>query len=114
MCKFGDIYLANLPVVSGSCVQQGIRPVIVVSNDKNNIYSTMISVVPLTSKMSKHNLPTYVFIRGYGLSKPSIILAEQVRPLDKSDLLTHIGTIVDLPMRNKIQRAMMIQLNMVA
>lgn len=47
MYKFGEIYFAKLPVQIDSRIQQGYRPVLVVSNDKNNYYSTVLSVVPL-------------------------------------------------------------------
>lgn len=60
MYKFGEIYFAKLPVQIDSRIQQGYRPVLVVSNDKNNYYSTVLSVVPLTSSKSKHQLPTHV------------------------------------------------------
>ncbi|MBO5377599.1 MAG: type II toxin-antitoxin system PemK/MazF family toxin [Ruminiclostridium sp.] len=60
MYKFGEIYFANLPVQPDSRVQQGYRPVLVVSNDKNNYYSTVVSVVPLTSSRTKRHLPTHI------------------------------------------------------
>lgn len=114
MCKFGDIFYANLPIVLGSQVQQGVRPVLIVSNNMNNKYSNVVTVVPLTSKQSKHRLPTHVNINGYGLPKPSVILAEQIITLDKKCLMQHVGTIIDIPMRQKVQRALMTQLNMEA
>lgn len=114
MCKFGDLYYANLPTLPGSQIQNGIRPVLVVSNDKNNLYSPVISIVPLTGSCTKHPLPTHVPIQGYGLSKPSFILAEQIQSLDKCRLLGQIGSVRDNDKRNEIQNALMIQLNMIA
>lgn len=112
MFKFGEIYYAKLPIQINSSVQQGIRPVLVVSNNKNNYYSTVISVVPLTSSKHKHDLPTHVNINGYGLPKPSIALCEQVMPLDKHRILEKVGEIDNQEIYYSIQRAMMIQLNM--
>lgn len=112
MYKFGEIYYAKLPIHVNSRIQQGIRPVLIVSNDKNNYFSTVISVIPLTSSEAKHNLPTHVNIIGYGLSKPSIALCEQIMPLDKNRLLEKVGEINDQELHYSIQRAMMIQLNM--
>ena len=114
MMKFGEIYYANLPVHPNSRVQQGIRPVLVVSNDKNNYYSTVITVVPLTTSRTKHRLPTHVAINGFGLVEPSIVLCEQIMPIDKSRLLGKIGSVDEQAVFNSIQKAMMIQLNMVA
>ena len=90
----------------------GNKAVLVVSNDKNNYFSTVISVVPLTSSDSKHNLPTHVKLDGFGLLKPSIALCEQVMPLDKHRILEKVGTIDSQEIFYSIQRAMMIQLNM--
>ena len=56
----------------------------VVSNDINNRYSPVISIVPLTGHLKQIYLSTYVPINRYGLYKPSLILAEQIQALDKS------------------------------
>ena len=114
MYSYGDIFYANLPIVIDSQVQQGVRPVIIISNDLNNKYSPVVNVVPLTSRMTKHPLPTHVKIQGYGLPKPSVILGEQIITIDKKCLGEKVGTIIDKNMRNKINRALMTQLNMVA
>lgn len=114
MYNYGDIFYANLPIVAGSQVQQGIRPVIIVSNNMNNKYSPVVNIVPLTSSLSKHDLPTHVNIQGYGLTRPSIILGEQIITVDKKCLIEKVGTIIDRQMRNKIKRALMTQLDIVA
>lgn len=112
MHKYGEIYLAKLPVQTESRVQQGYRPVLVVSNDKNNYYSTVISVVPLTSSQTKHHLPTHVELDGFGLEKPSIALCEQIMPIDKHRIGEKIGKIDNPYIFDSLQRAMMVQLNM--
>lgn len=114
MYKFGEIYLAKLPIQPDSRVQQGFRPVLVVSNDKNNYFSTVLSVIPLTTSHTKHRLPTHVLLKGFGLIKPSIALCEQIMPLDKHRLTEKVGEINDPIVFDSLQRAMMIQLNMVA
>ena len=45
----GDILWADLGMFPTTSVQGGVRPVIVVSNNKANTYSSVITVVPLTS-----------------------------------------------------------------
>ena len=45
----GDILWADLGMFPTSSVQGGVRPVIVISNNKANTYSSVITVVPLTS-----------------------------------------------------------------
>ena len=55
----GDILWADLGMFPTTSVQGGVRPVIVVSNNKANTYSSVITVVPLTSRIyKKRYLPT--------------------------------------------------------
>ena len=43
----------NLGQVPGTSLQSGIRPVVVVSNNKANTYSPVVTVVPFTSRVYK-------------------------------------------------------------
>ncbi|MDR1101016.1 MAG: type II toxin-antitoxin system PemK/MazF family toxin [Clostridiales bacterium] len=95
MCvKKGDIYYADLSPTKGS-EQGGVRPVIVVQNDVGNEHSPTTIIVPLTSKTDKPSLPTHIKIynNNWGLSRNSTVLAEQVRVVDKTRLLSKIGRI---------------------
>ena len=89
--KRGDIYYADLSPVVGS-EQSGIRPILVIQNDIGNKFSPTIIGVPITSKL-KTNMPTHISIEGnkYGLEKYSVILAEQIRTLDKTRLKEKVG-----------------------
>ena len=92
--KRGEIYYANLDPVIGS-EQGGIRPVLIIQNDLGNRFSPTVIVLPLTSRMGKANLPTHVPImppQG-GVRKPSLILCEQVRTLEKSRLTGYLGVL---------------------
>lgn len=103
----GDIFYANLGPVVGS-EQDGIRPVLIVQNDKGNKYSPTIIALAITSKV-KNPLPTHIKIDGekYGLEKESIILAEQIRTLDKSRLREKIGSL-DYETMQKVKEALKI------
>lgn len=96
MVKRGDIFYADLSPVVGS-EQGGIRPVLVVQNDVGNKYSPTIIVAAITSQINKAKLPTHLELPGdeYGLSKNSVILAEQVRTIDKRRLKEKIGHLDD-------------------
>lgn len=113
MCSRGDIYKVNLGISEGSSIQGGYRPVIVVSNDKNNAYSNVITVVPLTSKIKKTFLPTHVTISGFGLKKESQAQAEQIRQIDKRELSdkNYIGHIKDVAIMNQIIEAVVCQIS---
>ena len=102
--KRGDIYYADLSPVVGS-EQSGIRPILVIQNDIGNKFSPTIIGVPITSK-AKVNMPTHIAIEGnkYGLDKDSIILAEQIRTLDKSRLKEKVGKL-DKATLNEVKKA---------
>jgi len=90
--KRGEIYSANLDPVVGS-EQGGVRPVLVIQNDIGNRYSSTVIVLAITSRRTKAKLPTHVEVAAgeTGLTKPSIILAEQVRTLEKKRLRDRMG-----------------------
>lgn len=92
--KRGDIYFADLDPVIGS-EQGGFRPVLIIQNDLGNRFSPTVIALPLTSKTGKAPLRTHVPLvppQG-GVSRPSIILCEQVRTLEKSRLGRYLGTL---------------------
>jgi mRNA interferase MazF len=109
----GDIFTANLEFIVGdNRIQKGYgRPIIIISNERCNANSPVVSAVTLTSKMSKHNLPTHVFLeKGYcGLISDSIVLAEQIISIDKKYLLKHMGHCETKEME-KIEDALDVQL----
>ena len=92
--KRGDIYYAKLNPVVGSEQGGKHRPVLIISNDKGNKYSTTVIVAAITGKEHpKPNLPTHVIADDCEcLEKNSIILLEQIRTLDKQCLQEYIGT----------------------
>ena len=89
--KRGDIFYAKCGNGEGS-IQGGDRPVIVIQNDVGNKYSPVVIVAVITSQLGKRVLPTHVSIgTECGLGRESIILLEQIRPLNKSDLTGYVG-----------------------
>lgn len=111
MCRKGDIYIAALGMDCDGHIQSGERPVIVVSNNKANEYSPTITVIPLTSKLSKKRLPTHVYIQNCGLSKPSIALAEQILTINRCSLKRKMGSIIKTVYEDKVKQAIQIQLS---
>ena len=92
--KRGGIYLAALDLVVGREIAK-TRPVVIVSNDKNNEFSGTITILPITSKTLKKVYPFEVFLpKGTGnLPKNSKIKADQIRTLDKSRIIKFIGAL---------------------
>ena len=95
----GDIYRAQLDPVLGS-EQGGMRPVLVVQNNVGNKYSPTVIALAVTSRLSKSRLPTHIPLCAGcgGLSKDSLILAEQIRTLDKQRLKEKLGCVSESTM----------------
>ena len=92
--KRGQIYLACLDPVKGKGIAK-TRPVVVISNDKNNEFSATVSILPLTSKHLDKTFPFEVFLANgmANLPKDSKIKADQIRTIDKGRLLHRIGKV---------------------
>ncbi|MBR5134531.1 MAG: type II toxin-antitoxin system PemK/MazF family toxin [Clostridia bacterium] len=101
----GDIFIANLDPVVGS-EQGGVRPVLVLQNDRGNRFSPTVICAAMTSKLGKSDLPTHVWIaaKDSGLSRDSLVLCEQIRTLEKSRLRARAGRIDGLAME-RVNRA---------
>lgn len=106
--KRGEIYYADLSPVVGS-EQGGVRPVMIIQNNVGNKYSPTVIVAAITSQINKAKMPTHIEIdaQGYGLSKDSVILLEQVRTLDKKRLKEKIG-MADEAIMEKVNDALSI------
>lgn len=96
-----------------SSVQQGTRPAVVVSNDKENTYSNVVKLVPFTTSDSKKPLPTHISVGigdldGTGLRQESTALVESVRCLDKFFILNKLGRLPEKLMTN-IDKALKIE-----
>ena len=111
--KRGDIYLADLGKGYGS-EQGGIRPVLVVQNNKGNKYSTTLLVACITSKAhSKHNLPThYIIPKDVGLKYDSMVMMEQIKVIDESRIIKFIGKLTPRFMK-LIDKRLMISFGLV-
>ena len=105
--KRGDMFYADLSPVVGS-EQGGIRPVLIIQNDMGNKYSPTVIAAAITSQTGKNKLPTHIELDSseYGLKADSIILAEQIRTIDKSRLKEKIGHIDDSRVIDKINNAL--------
>ena len=105
--KRGDMFYADLSPVIGS-EQGGIRPVLIIQNDTGNKYSPTVIAAAITSQTGKSKLPTHIEItsKENGLKSDSVVLAEQIRTIDKSRLKEKIGHINDTGVINKINNAL--------
>ncbi len=93
----GDVYFVQLSPRSGS-EQKGTRPCIIVSTNAFNKISSWqsLTVVPLTSaKQWLKSSPTVILLaKGEAnLPKSSAALAHQITTIDRSKLLSKVGTV---------------------
>ena len=114
--RCGEIWMCNLTNKDGS-IQNGYRPVFILSNDKNNTYSPTLNIIPITSKMNKKRLPVHVELwsyQCYGLKTPSTMLVEQIMTISIEHLDKCIGKVSDSETLNNISKAMLVQFPVLA
>jgi Growth inhibitor len=98
--KRGEVYTADL---SGSVghEQTGIRPVIVIQNDKAYQNSETVIVACITSKEQARRFFLHISIRlAEGrFSRYSRVMLEQIRTIDKRRILNWVGRVDDSSMK---------------
>ena len=109
MIKRGDVYFADLNPVIGS-EQGGVRPVVCIQNNVGNKYSPTI-VAAITSQTTKKKIPTHVDVKANagGLIEDSVVMAEQIRTIDKTRLIRQLGHL-DEAIMSEIDKAALISL----
>ena len=92
--KRGQIWYCDLSPVKGS-EQGGMRPCLVIQNNKGNQFAPTTIIAPITSRETKAKLPTHIWlsIATSGLSVNSMVELEQIRVIDKSRLKQYMGYI---------------------
>lgn len=109
--KRGDIYWVKLPENDFTCIQKFDRLCIVVSNDKCNSYSPIITICPLTTIHKRKDLKTHTFFEIN--KKLNVLLAEQITCISKSQLIKYVTTITDINIINRINNCIKIQLELI-
>jgi mRNA interferase MazF len=101
LIKRGEIYWINFPNSNGRELKE-IHPALVISNDKQNRFSPLIVVVPITSL--KENEEVFSFQLLIRLKKESIILVDQIRTIDRNKFGDKISEIDDKTMEKVEKR----------
>lgn len=75
--------------------QRGIRPCVILSTEAGNVCSDIVNVAMITgAEHNKAKMPTHVELDiDCGLNKKSIAMLEQTRTIDKSRLVSYVGTV---------------------
>ena len=109
----GEVYWVNLPLFDKSEKEnirelQGRHPGLVISNDEQNKFSPLITILPLTSQVDKI-YPFQVFSEIKGRS--GVILVDQIRTIDRKRFDGKLGE-VDMEMMEQIERALHLTLSL--
>jgi len=82
----GEVYYADLSPTVGSEINQR-RPVLIVSNDASNRAANTVTVLPITSSISRvYPFEILLSPKESGLPKPSKAQAQQIRTISRERL----------------------------
>lgn len=103
--KRGEVYIVELLADDkDKNAQIGERPIVIVSNDKNNRFCNSVDYVPLTGHLKSLHIPTHKVICNNILNKPSMALCERTKKIDKdileSCIIKKIGCLTNQEMRD--------------
>lgn len=95
-----QIWTADLGLHPEKCIENGIRPVLIVSNNETNKNSPIVTVAPISSKINRLYLPGHVIIFNHEVFtnskhkfKTGTVLLEQITTIDKKQLLSYFGRV---------------------
>ena len=108
----GEVYVVNFDPTLGSEIKK-TRPAVIIQNNTGNRYSNVTIVAAISSKFGAHLYPTEVYIEPPegGLTKPCVILLNQIRTVDKSRLGKKLGALNRETMRH-VDQALEISLDL--
>lgn len=109
-----DVILVDFGDSNIGSEQNGIRPAIIVQNDKGNIYSSTTVVAPLTSKPRSLFQPTHTLVRKTdenGLKVDSIFMAECLKQISEKRIIKYLGCISDEDQKNRINATLRAELD---
>ena len=107
----GEIYWVNMDPAIGAEIKK-TRPALVVSNDENNKFSPLITIIPITST-TKTPYPFEVSVSqgSGGLKKASLIKANQVRTVDKKRIVGKpLGPALSSQIMDRVAQALKVHL----
>lgn len=114
-----EVWFADLGNHYGTSVQSGCRPVLVISNDVGNQYSRTVTVIPLTTRFKRMDMPTHITLTEEDccMFRPqtlqdSVVLAEQITTIAKSALCSRVCRVTSREKKQEIVQAVAAQLDM--
>lgn len=106
----GQIWLVRLDPSVGAEIKK-TRPALIISNNINNQYSLLVTVLPIIDKGENvYPFEVYLSSSTEGLKKESKIKCQQIKSIDKTRLIKHVGKI-PLDKIAEVESALMIHLD---
>ena len=113
--KRGDIVYASLGNYPGSSKQSGERPCLVVSSNRNNVVSPIMTVCPITTRIRRNPMHISISkdnVQGY-FPKDSEIMVEQLTIIDKRSIISKYGYVKDSVLMAEVDELLHKQLGLV-
>ena len=111
--KRGDVVVVDFDPTIGAEIRKK-RPALVIQNDIDNRHSPITIVAAMTSQISGERYPTEVVLHPPegGLTRPSAVLLNQIRSVDKKRVVGRLGRLKPETME-RVDRALRISLGLV-
>lgn len=106
----GSVYWWNCPEHNRKHIQEGVRPVVVVSNDNCNGFSGVVTVVPFTTRVKRPFPQQVALVLPDGLS---VALCDQVTSVPVDELQRYVCDLHSYQM-DQLDVALAIQLGFVS
>jgi mRNA interferase MazF len=112
--KRGEVYLVNFDPTIGAEIRK-TRPALVVQNDIANRHSPVTIVCAITSQYDEPVYPTETLLSPPegGMKLQSVVLANQIRSVDRQRLVKRLGSVRPETMQ-KVDRALRLSLGLIA
>ena len=96
----GEIWYVDLGEFDFKFVEKGCRPAVIISMDESNERSGTVTILPMTSQIRREWYSTHILIderdiipTGAQSFVQSMILVDQIRTVDKVDLVNRAGIV---------------------
>jgi mRNA interferase MazF len=110
--KRGEIYYADLDPTVGSEIAKR-RPVLIVSNNSNNRAGTTVSVIPITSNVSRvYPFEVLLEAEDSGLPKRSKAQIQQIRTISKQRFVGEVQGVLSQEKLAEIDAALLLHLGL--
>ena len=93
-----DVIEAKIKYQGEGSVQTKERPYVIVSNPIGTKCATIITVMPLTSKIKKTNMPVHGCLEANGengLQLYSMVMGEQIITISKTEVIEKLGAVTN-------------------